>query len=535
MNIRRKLQIFSLITIVSMGGGLLVTATGLRIAMNAEDASHVREKEVRGMTEIKASALSTIQLDPSSDDTTKLFADAEHNVTEWSTTLSAMFQTPERQEQFRSLIAKWNAYDQKSHQLFDLAKQDSKRANDETTTLYHTDFQPFQADLERMIGELAQLAAQQNEQAHEVTDRLFVTVVAVMLLGMVIVCGLLQLLGRSLNRGISGLQHAIEQVSDTRDFTLRVPVLSADEIGQTADAFNRLVARVALALHEVLTAAEAAGSATREIATGNADLSSRTEAQAASLEESAASMEQLTATVAQNAENAKAASRLAGNASGVAESAHQVVESMVATMAQISEHSSRIAEITTLIEGIAFQTNILALNAAVEAARAGDQGRGFAVVAGEVRSLAQRSSSAAKEIKELIDRSVSTISTGGQQAAEVRRTMAEIHGETTKVSDVIGEISAASQEQSRGITQVNQAVSHMDEVTQQNAALVEELAAAAQSMTTQMNTLRDAVSAFKVDADGAARVGAAGRSYGPQDARERAGDARRYAAEPALA
>ncbi|WP_207004390.1 methyl-accepting chemotaxis protein [Trinickia mobilis] len=529
MNIRRKLQVFSLITIVSMAGGMLVTATGLRIAMKAEDASHAREKEVQGITEIKASALSTIQLDPTSDDTKKIFADAERNIGTWSTTLGSMFAMPEHAEKFRSLIAKWNAYDQKSHQLFDLATHDVKAANDQTTALYHSDFQPFQADLEQMAGEFNQLAAEENDHAHAVVDQLFVTVIAVMLLGMAIVCTMIFFLARSLNRGISGLQHAIVQVSGTRDFTLHAPVLDADEIGQTAEAFNTLVEGVAAALREVLAASESVGAATKEIAAGNADLSSRTEAQAASLEESAASMEQLTATVAQNAENAKAASALAGTASGVAENAHRVVESMVETMGKISDNSSRIAEITTLIEGIAFQTNILALNAAVEAARAGDQGRGFAVVAGEVRSLAQRSSSAAKEIKDLIDLSVSTIATGEGQAAHVRETMAEIHSETTKVSDVIGEISAASHEQSRGITQVNQAVSHMDEVTQQNAALVEELSAAAQSMASQMNALREAVTVFKVDGAAMTDFGGARSS---RTKRAHRADALRHAPEP---
>jgi methyl-accepting chemotaxis protein len=531
MNIRRKLQVFSLVTIVSMAGGMLVTAIGLRIAINVEDASHAKEKEVQGITEIKASALSTIQLDPTSDDTKKIFADAERNVTTWSSTLGSMFRTPQRAERFRALIAKWNAYDQKSHQLFDLAAHDAKAANDQTTALYHSDFQPFQADLEQMAGEFNQIAVEENDHAHSIVDQLFATVIAVMLLGMAIVCTMIYFLARSINRGISGLQNTIVQVSGTRDFTLHAPVLGDDEIGQTSKAFNSLIEGVATALREVLNASESVGSATRQIAAGNADLSSRTEAQAASLEQSAASMEQLTATVTQNAENAKAASSLAGSASAVAQNAHKVVESMVETMGRISDNSSRIAEITTLIEGIAFQTNILALNAAVEAARAGDQGRGFAVVAGEVRSLAQRSSSAAKEIKELIDLSVSTIATGEGQAAQVRATMAEIHGETTKVSDVIGEISAASHEQSRGITQVNQAVSHMDEVTQQNAALVEELSAAAQSMASQMNVLREAVTVFKVDGAVTADFGGA-RAFGARHGRS--AEAARYAAEPEL-
>ncbi|MDW3684812.1 methyl-accepting chemotaxis protein [Cupriavidus sp. CV2] len=219
-------------------------------------------------------------------------------------------------------------------------------------------------------------------------------------------------------------------------------------------------------------------------------------------------MEELTTTVRQNADNARQASGLAdnarqasglaGNAASVAEHGSTAVQQMVQTMGAISTSSNRIAEITSLIEGIAFQTNILALNAAVEAARAGEQGRGLAVVAGEVRSLAQRSSSAAKEIKDLIDSSVNTVRTGSAQAEDAGKTMSEVQNAVKRVSDIIAEIAAASDEQSAGIEQVNQAVGQMDEVTQQNAALVEEAAAAAQSLDDQAGKLRDTVSTFRL-------------------------------------
>lgn len=498
MDIRRKLQVFSLVTVLSMGAGVLVCATGLRAAMKAEDASHERERTLQGITEIKASALSTIQLDPSTDDTRKIFADAERNIGKWSSTLAASLAGTPHAAPFRALIAQWGDYDRRSHALFDLAARDAKAATDRTTALYHTDFEPFQHALEQMAGEMNALAEQQNAEARGVVDSVFVTVLSVMLGGMVVVCAMIFALARSLNRGIAALQTAIERIGGSRDFTLRAPVRGRDELARTAEAFNALIERVAAALREVWAASESASTATREIAAGNADLSARTETQAASLEESAASMEELTATVSQNAENAKVASDLARNASAVASTARGVVESMVETMAEISLHSSRIGEITALIDGIAFQTNILALNAAVEAARAGDQGRGFAVVAGEVRSLAQRASNAAKEIKTLIDASVTTVCTGESQAEQVQRTIAELQQGSGKVADVVDEISAASTEQSRGIAQVNQAVSHMDEVTQQNAALVEELSAASQAMAQQMQVLRDAVAIFHV-------------------------------------
>jgi len=249
-----------------------------------------------------------------------------------------------------------------------------------------------------------------------------------------------------------------------------------------------------------------------EISAGSNDLSSRTEQQAASLEETAASMEQLTATVKQNADNARQASRLALDASSTAKKGGNVVEGVVRTMDEIATSSSKIAQITNVIDGIAFQTNILALNAAVEAARAGEQGRGFAVVAGEVRTLAQRSAQAAKEIKGLIDDSGARVSAGSALVNEAGATMAEIVSAVTRVTDIMGEIASASDEQSRGIDQVGQAVAEMDRVTQQNASLVEESAAAAAALEEQAARLNEAVAVFKI-AHGQAAKAAPVKTY----------------------
>ncbi|BAN23167.1 methyl-accepting chemotaxis protein [Caballeronia insecticola] len=292
------------------------------------------------------------------------------------------------------------------------------------------------------------------------------------------------------------------------DLRREVVVTSRDEMGLLLEGLARMRASLLSTVRTVRSGSESIASATQQIAAGNTDLSSRTEEQASALQETASSMEELTGTVRQNADNARQASALAANASEIAGKGSAVVNQVVDTMGEINRSSSKIADIISIIEGIAFQTNILALNAAVEAARAGEEGRGFAVVAGEVRSLAQRSSAAAKEIKELIDTSVARVQTGSTLVDEAGRTMTEIIGAVQRVTDIMGEIAAASEEQSSGIEQVSRAVTQMDEVTQQNAALVEEAAAAAQSLEDQAGRLRQAVAVFQVT-DGAASMAAA--------------------------
>jgi len=258
------------------------------------------------------------------------------------------------------------------------------------------------------------------------------------------------------------------------------------------DNLVKVVAQVRMGTDTVATAST-------QIAAGNLDLSSRTEEQASSLEETASSMEELTSTVKQNAENARQANQLVVSTADVAAKGGAVVGQVVDTMASIKDSSRKIADIIGVIDGIAFQTNILALNAAVEAARAGEQGRGFAVVASEVRNLAQRSAGAAKEIKTLIEDSVGKVDAGSELVDEAGKTMDEIVTSVKRVTDIMSEIAAASQEQSAGIEQVNQAVTQMDEVTQQNAALVEEAAAAAESLQDQAAKLAEAVSVFKLE------------------------------------
>ncbi|MDP2759712.1 MAG: methyl-accepting chemotaxis protein [Sideroxyarcus sp.] len=283
------------------------------------------------------------------------------------------------------------------------------------------------------------------------------------------------------------------------DLTQTITKDYAGVFGQTKDAVNGTVTNLKQLVGEIKDATDTINTAAKEIAAGNSDLSQRTEEQASSLEETASSMEELTSTVKQNAENAKQANQLAIGAADVAGKGGAVVGQVVVTMDSINESSRKIVDIISVIDGIAFQTNILALNAAVEAARAGEQGRGFAVVAGEVRNLAQRSAAAAKEIKTLIGNSVETVEGGSKLVAQAGQTMEEIVGSIKRVTDIMSEITAASVEQSAGIEQVNLAITEMDEVTQQNAALVEEAAAAAESLEEQAHNLSVSVGTFKVD------------------------------------
>ncbi len=293
------------------------------------------------------------------------------------------------------------------------------------------------------------------------------------------------------------------------DLTRDIAVTREDETGQLLAALREMNDSLRKVVTDVRKGSDEIAMASNEIATGNVDLSSRTEEQAAALEETASSMEELTATVRRNADSAKEGTLLAQRASEVAAHSGRVVERVVQTMHQISNRSAKVADIIGTIDGIAFQTNILALNAAVEAARAGEQGKGFAVVASEVRALAQRSAAAAKEIKELIDESVASVEAGQAQVDESGRTISEVVSSVRHLTDLMGEIASASDEQHQGIEQVNQAIAQMDEVTQQNAALVEQAAAAASALREQATHLVRQVAAFDVGDSATLRARAA--------------------------
>ena len=350
---------------------------------------------------------------------------------------------------------------------------------------------------------LSELGVEKNASAYTRMLWILGTIMALVVV-VIALCwvGLRRVLINPLNANIAHIQQIAQG-----DLTQRIHAEGRNEMSLLAASLHEMQQALVSTVSNVRDGSDAIFTGASEISAGNNDLSARTEEQAASLEQTAASMEQLTATVKQNAENARQASQLALSASETARKGGNVVDGVVKTMSDIAGSSKKIADITSVIDGIAFQTNILALNAAVEAARAGEQGRGFAVVAGEVRSLAQRSAQAAKEIKALIEDSVARVDTGSVLVESAGETMHDIVSAVTRVTDIMGEIASASDEQSRGIDQVGQAVTEMDRVTQQNASLVEESAAAAASLESQASRLSQSVAVFKIPRAAAAAVG----------------------------
>ena len=350
-------------------------------------------------------------------------------------------------------------------------------------------------------------AADEAEALIRLNQLLTSAAIALLLVGVVATLVATFLVNSQL-RGLARIRDAMREIgSGTGDLTQRLPTQGEDELSEIAAAFNAFVQKIEHVMVDVRASSESIANASSEIATGTLDLSNRTEQTASSLEETAASMEQLTDAVRHSAEAAVSANQLAGSSATIANRGGEVVSRVVITMNEISTSSARISEIISTIDGIAFQTNILALNAAVEAARAGEQGRGFAVVASEVRSLAGRSAEAAKEIKALIGNSVERVQAGSKLVADAGETMGEIVGSIQKVSKIVNEISSSATDQRRGIDEINAAISQLDQMTQQNAALVEQSTAAADSMRGQAQELAKIVSTFKIS----------GRTVGRQD------------------
>ena len=425
--------------------------------------------------------------------------------------IEALLDSEEEKAIFKASIAERVKY-QDAKTVVMNARKAGNAAQAEST--YRDSFAPAAANYQNNVKALLaqqrkaiDATAQAIEAANERSFTLLLTL-CVLVVALGSVCA--WLITRSITQPLKAAVKVAETVADG-DLRTHFGKAASDEIGDLMRALHGMNEALRKVVSEVQTGTNAIATASGEIAAGNQDLSARTEQQASSLEETASSMEELTGTVKQNADNARQANQMAVAASGVAERGGSIVSQVVDTMGAIDMASTKIVDIIGVIDGIAFQTNILALNAAVEAARAGEQGRGFAVVATEVRSLAQRSAAAAKEIKALIGDSVEQVNNGTRLVQQAGSTMGEVVDSVRRVTDIMAEITAASAEQSMGIDQVNQAIAQMDQVTQQNAALVEEAAAAAESMQDQAARLAQVAAGFRLEHAAAAAPARAAR------------------------
>jgi methyl-accepting chemotaxis protein-1 (serine sensor receptor) len=423
----------------------------------------------------------------------------EQSETEWKKYL-ALPQVGEEKKLSDEVAAKREVYLRDGGQALISAIRAGQR--EEADRLLFEKIQPLFSSLNQSADALSSFqlkaAAKSYEASQAAFDAFRTGAMAGALLGLIVVAMSAFFLMRAITQPLQEMLGHFDAIADG-NLTSRIEVKSKDEMGMLMRGLQKMQNSLTETVRHVRESSMTIGDATGQIAAGNLDLSSRTEQQASSLEETASSMEELTSTVKQNADNARQANQLAISASEVAVKGGEVVSQVVETMSSINESAKKIVDIISVIDGIAFQTNILALNAAVEAARAGEQGRGFAVVASEVRNLAQRSAGAAKEIKALIGNSVEKVDVGSKLVEQAGATMHEVVASVKRVTDIMGEITSASQEQSAGIEQVNQAITQMDQVTQQNAALVEEAAAAAESLRDQAGKLAQVVSVFKLN------------------------------------
>ncbi|MDH1673109.1 methyl-accepting chemotaxis protein [Comamonas aquatica] len=508
LSVAKKIWLLMLLVMAAM----LLAGVGMTASMKQLE-SHLREEvqtmeerirlvvELRGSVETAAGYLIAGNLAQDSESMQFFegkFGQAAAHMTELMQSTESRLRSAEGRALFQQIV-------DKRAKLNTVAEQVGlERRNDgDVVRLVRADLVPavesFIADLNALVQLQEQMLARTLAQAERERTTSYALGLAalavVVVLGLLLAVWLVRQLTAPLARAVA-LSHAIAAGNLTQD----VHDDRKDELGELLRSLSAMTQKLRSVVGEVRNGVDSVSSAASQIATGNQDLSARTEQTAANLEETAASIEELTATVTQSADTARQANQLASTAVQAAERGGEVVQQVVHSMEQINASSRKISDIIGVIDGIAFQTNILALNAAVEAARAGEQGRGFAVVAGEVRSLAGRSAEAAKEIKQLITASVGNVDAGSAQVAQAGESMQEIVASVRRVTDLIGEITASATEQRDGIGQVNQAVSNLDQMTQQNAALVEESSAAAMSMNEQAQRLADVVAVFNVGA-----------------------------------
>ncbi|WP_159098833.1 methyl-accepting chemotaxis protein [Aquabacterium olei] len=503
------------LTVVLLGA--IGSAVGIHALGRLNEHSHrLYDKELLGISYVKEANINLIyvgraraRLALASNEAERAAAratidKATADLMQWLGQARPKFYTLEGQAMLRQLDGLVSTWQTATQAYLVAATPERLAQRDAELIRLDGEVQAANRQLDDRLTELTRVKEKQGQEAAEEGNAVYRSVMWTMLLltgaSAVIGVGIGVLMTRGLTRQLGGEPGDVAALAGAiaaGDLSTRIDTRRAQP-GSVVAGMAEMQQSLRRLVGQVRTSSDSIATASGQIATGNLDLSQRTEEQASNLQQTAASMEQLTGTVATNAETARQASALATAASGVAAEGGEAVQRVVSTMADITASSRQIAEIIGVIDGIAFQTNILALNAAVEAARAGEQGRGFAVVAGEVRSLAQRSAQAAREIRTLIHSSVEKVESGSGLVEAAGRTMAEVMAQVRQVSDLIGEISSATQEQNTGIGQVGQAMSQLDQVTQQNAALVEESAAAAESLSQQASQLVAAVSVFRV-------------------------------------
>src|SRR5450830_190550 len=494
------------LSIVSTGIGIWRMQVVSQVTRAMVDESVRKERLISALnTNLRGSILRTIAILRSSDQMLNAFflnedLSAKKDAVALQQQIAALLVSAEEKDLYRQMLEQQAAYGKINYHMMELkANGDADEGNQVLVQEFVPSSKRYQAVLQKLLAweqaEIDKTSQQIDLIAAQSRTLLLAVEIAALLFG--VSCA--WLLTRSIIRPIRQAVALSRKVADG-DLTTEIVVKRKDEVGQLLMSLQGMNSNLRNIVSNVRVGTQTIAIASREIAVGNMDLSSRTEAQASALEQTASAMEELISTVRSNADNAREASALASTASDIAIEGGRVVDQVVQTMGDINASSKKIVDIISVIDGIAFQTNILALNAAVEAARAGEQGRGFAVVASEVRSLAQRSAAAAKEIKSLIDDSMRRVSNGSLQVERAGATMTNIVTSVKRVTSIVHEISKASQEQAAGIDQVNNTITQLDNVTQQNAALVEEAASAADAMQLQAANLTKLVSVFSTEA-----------------------------------